>query len=800
MKSKFFIIIFSVFFYSIVHSENLNIESKEIILDKNKNTSIFENKVVIDTSDGKKIVSDFAEYNKKQGFVKLKNNIIVTDKNNNIIETDYAEYYEKNRVFKTKGATKITTTENYVVETNDIVFDNKKKFISSNKKTKINDQSNNIIYLQSFEYEIGTNIFKSLENITVEDNKKNTYRFSQIYIDTKKKEILGTDIKAYLNSKEFKIHPENQPRIFANTVSLERNERTFDKSIFTLCNYREKDKCPPWTIQSSKMFHDSKKKTIYYDNAIIKIYDLPIFYLPRFSHPDPSVDRRSGFLSPAFYESKNLGGGLSIPYFFDLGRDKNFTLTNRFYVSENPLFMGEYHKAFKNSNLLTDFGFTEGYKKTSSTKKAGDKSHLFLNFFKNFNLNEKSKNTLNLSAQHVSNDKYLKLYKIKSNLVDYNQNSLENTIDFTHEEDDLFLGINTTIYESLQEDYEDKYEYIFPNATLSKNLINDQLLGNLDLQSNLEVRNYDTNKLTSFFVNDFNWSSKNLFLDKGLSSKFLGNIRNINYEAKNIDLYKRDYTNEVHGALGLISKLNLEKENGSRKHSLIPKILLRFSPGSMRKESSGSKLNPSKAFNLNKLDEKYNYEKSLSATLGLDYKTKINNFNEFDFSIAQVINQKENKKMASVTSMDEKLSDLVGSVSFKPNKKSNIKLNFALDQNYQDINYNEVETNFNFDFISFDFNYLSEKKHIGNKNYFKTKVKLKNNDDGLFAFETKRNLVTNSAEFYDLSYEYMNDCLRAGLVYRREFYNDSELEPENSLMFKVTLSTFGNVNSPNLAQ
>lgn len=220
----------------------------------------------------------------------------------------------------------------------------------------------------------------------------------------------------------------------------------------------------------------------------------------------------------------------------------------------------------------------------------------------------------------------------------------------------------------------------------------------------------------------------------------------------------------------------------------------------MRKESSGSKLNPSKAFNLNKLDEKYNYEKSLSATLGLDYKTKINNFNEFDFSIAQVINQKENKKMASVTSMDEKLSDLVGSVSFKPNKKSNIKLNFALDQNYQEINYNEVETNFNFDYISFDFNYLSEKKHIGNKNYFKTKVKLKNNDDGLFAFETKRNLVTNSAEFYDLSYEYINDCLRAGLVYRREFYNDSELEPENSLMFKVTLSTFGNVNSPNLAQ
>ena len=60
-----------------------------------------------------------------------------------------------------------------------------------------------------------------------------------------------------------------------------------------------------------------------------------------------------------------------------------------------------------------------------------------------------------------------------------------------------------------------------------------------------------------------------------------------------------------------------------------------------------------------------------------------------------------------------------------------------------------------------------------------------------------KNLITNSSEFYNLSYEYMNDCLRAGLVFRREFYNDSEIEAENSLMFKITLVPFGNINSQN---
>ena len=97
----------------------------------------------------------------------------------------------------------------------------------------------------------------------------------------------------------------------------------------------KKDKCPPWSLNASKMRHNKKNKTIYYDNAVIKIYDLPIFYIPKLSHPDPSVDRRSGFLPPSFSDTKNLGSGLQIPYFWNLGRDKDFTLKSRLFASEH---------------------------------------------------------------------------------------------------------------------------------------------------------------------------------------------------------------------------------------------------------------------------------------------------------------------------------------------------------------------------------------------------------------------------------------------------------------------------------
>ena len=227
-------------------------------------------------------------------------------------------------------------------------------------------------------------------------------------------------------------------------------------------------------------------------------------------------------------------------------------------------------------------------------------------------------------------------------------------------------------------------------------------------------------------------------------------------------------------------------------------MLVRLSPGSMRKESSGSRLNPISAFNLNRVSNKNNFESGLNATIGFDYKIDNNNGNDFDFSVAQIINEKENKKMSDTSSLNEKLSDLVGSSSYALNKNFNLNYNFSVDQNYNDINYNEIGTNFNNELLDINFDYLRESKHIGNQEYFKTEFNVKNKDKGLLSFKTKRNLITNSSEFYNLSYEYINDCLRAGLVYRREFYNDSELEPEDSLMFKLTLVPFGSLDGPRL--
>ena len=787
MRNKILSLFCVVFIYTPIFADNLKIESENIELNKKNQISIFRNNVIIETPKNNIIKSEYAEYNKKNKKIILKQNIFVKDIYNNIIETNYADYDEVKDVFISKGDTKITTTKKFVITSKNIIFDNKNQTIKSNSKSVLTDVDGNIITVSNFEYQSQNNIFKSIGNIKILDKFKNNYEFSQIYIDTEKKEVVGTDVAAFINNDEFKLNKDNKPRILSNTVNIKNEKLEFKKSVFTNCNYRKKDKCPPWSIKSSKIIHDNKKKTIYYDNAVLKIYDIPIFYSPKFSHPDPSVERRSGFLSPSYSNSKNLGQAIKLPYFFAINKDKDLTLNTRLYSSENPLFLSEYRQAFKNSNAFLDFGFTEGYKKTSDTKKEGDKSHFFARILHNFKSDGGAKSSLELNLQEVSDDKYFKLYKINTDLIEEDVMKLENSVNFKFEKDDLYLNFSAGAYETLASTYNDKFEYIYPEIELRKNLINNIQVGNIDLESNFKILNQDTNKTSKYLVNNIDWDFKNFNFNSGVRGQLISKIKNVNYETKNIDNRKNDPTNELFGAFGYFSEIDLIKETGnSSKHYLKPKALLRYSPGQMKKEIDGNRLYLSDVFSLNRSSKNENFENGLNLGIGFDYEIDNKNY-DFNLSMGQVLNERENRKMSSISSLDEKISDLVGESSIKINENLKLNYNFLIDQNYQDFNYNEISTEVDFDVFNIELNYIEERKHVGNANYASAELNYSINESSKFNIVSKRNLVSNSSEYYDLSYQYFNDCLKAGLVFRREFYQDSELEPEDSLMFRISI-------------
>ena len=120
MKSKFlFLLIFSILSKTVL-AENIDILATNITIDKNTQSTIFKNNVVIKDVNGNIIKSNFAEYRKKENFILLKDKIIISDKENNILKTNEATYDTKSKILKTFGNTSFVSAEGYTLSSADV--------------------------------------------------------------------------------------------------------------------------------------------------------------------------------------------------------------------------------------------------------------------------------------------------------------------------------------------------------------------------------------------------------------------------------------------------------------------------------------------------------------------------------------------------------------------------------------------------------------------------------------------------------------------------------------------------------
>jgi LPS-assembly protein len=67
----------------------------------------------------------------------------------------------------------------------------------------------------------------------------------------------------------------------------------------------------------------------------------------------------------------------------------------------------------------------------------------------------------------------------------------------------------------------------------------------------------------------------------------------------------------------------------------------------------------------------------------------------------------------------------------------------------------------------------------------------------MISYATRRNRKTDLTEYYNLIYQYKNDCLVAAIEYNKNFYEDRDIKPNEEIYFSLTITPFASVNSPN---
>lgn len=128
---------------------------------------------------------------------------------------------------------------------------------------------------------------------------------------------------------------------------------TFEKGSYTACEACKDDPSRPrtWMVKAKRIIHDKEQKTIYYEDASFELLGVPIAYMPFWSSPDPTVKRKSGFLSPVFAFRQQLGFSYGIPYFWAISPDSDLTVTPSTFTRQGPFVSGEFRKRFENGTV-----------------------------------------------------------------------------------------------------------------------------------------------------------------------------------------------------------------------------------------------------------------------------------------------------------------------------------------------------------------------------------------------------------------------------------------------------------------
>jgi LPS-assembly protein len=204
-------------------------------------------------------------------------------------------------------------------------------------------------------------------------------------------------------------------------------------------------------------------------------------------------------------------------------------------------------------------------------------------------------------------------------------------------------------------------------------------------------------------------------------------------------------------------------------------------------------------FATNRLSLGDSFETGESITLGLNFKNeKINTVDEIskieeyiDFKLATVLRLTEEKDIPINSTLNKKNSNIFGQFNFKPIKDISFGYNFSLTNDLSSSEYNSLITKMKFNNFTTEFNYLKERGVIGKAHIIENKTEYNFDDENSLSFSTRRNRELNLTEYYNLLYEYKNDCLTAGIRYKKRYYNDVDIIPSEELFFSITIVPLG---------
>ncbi len=601
--------------------------------------------------------------------------------------------------------------------------------------------------------------------VVINDSNDNTYFIDRLISSNGIDDVKGLNVRARL---------DDDSRAVGKNLIKKDNISILNDAEYTPCSEKRYliNNCPGWKLKADKIIQDSASKTIHYDHATIELFNIPVLYLPYFSHPDPSVKKRSGLLMPTVETDERLGDTFSIPIFYNIKSNQDLTFTPNIQSNSNNFYFLNYRHLNKLGSFNLDSSIDD------NDDKNGSSSHLFLNALIN-----NPEGQLDAQIQTTNNDTYMRKNKINKLTV------LKSGLSFQKDNSNSYLSIETKSFKHLTVQNSEQWEYVYPKIIYNINNI-DGILSDSEIELNNEliVKKDIEENYTSLISSQANY--KKNFINKSDGIVFNNNA-NFRVVSVSIDNKNTKDISNIRFYPQLSSKITypLIKNSNKFNQTLTPIFMPIISP--YNNYTSQQNITNSNLFSLNRASSITEWESGPRINYGIEWFGDNNHGSNIRVLLGQNF---KFKKDSEDNTRD--LSDYYLNSNISLSKNNFINNSFVIDRNDLDIRtinlnaFSEIENlklAIDYDYTSGKYSLAKEQLAIGGEYNF--------GKDFFLKFTGSKNLDTNKNIGYQYGLLYENDCLGIDFNYYRDLTVDRDIEESDGFSFTIVLKPFGSTKN-----
>ncbi|MEM7439177.1 MAG: LPS assembly protein LptD [Pseudomonadota bacterium] len=563
--------------------------------------------------------------------------------------------------------------------------------------------------------------------------------------------------------------------------------KVLDNAVATACHVCSKNPIPYWQIRSRRIVHDEAARRLYFESATLAVLGVPIFYTPRLSVPDPSVQRATGFLVPRITNSNLLGYGISVPYYVVLGDHSDFTITPRVFTKGSAIIGLQYRRETKRGRYQIEGHVTasddlEPHETRSSLSASGTfllPREVVLSF-----------------GIEVASDKSVRDdYDIKNDGND----RLTSFISLSRTRANTIAIITARATQSLRTNEVDTdIPVVLPELFARKTWADPYLGGKFGLTAQSVTLLRDNKNRFSRIGLTADWSGEWITRGGLVFDAYAGVTAN-SYYTRNYTGFADGTTTEITPTMSVGLRYPLARQVGRVTHLIEPRIQIVWTPGGTRtnpnEDSTQLEFEETNLFSRNRFPGFDRTEQGLRANIGLTYKRIDPEGWSLGVTVGRVFRERDLGQFGAGTGLTGNRSDYVTALTFNWRDRIDFINRTLFDDDFS-VSKNEARLALTYDRFVAEASYIWLEQNVVASASDRTHeaalgFKYRYSDSWSYSGKWRQNLETGQSTSGEFGLRYENECIAFNLSYSLQFEGSGSVRPSREFGLTVELAGLG---------